>query len=364
MSQPTLWDYWVEKKKCDLERTKEGSASYSLTVQDTQINKDAIELRFPSSSALLTSALLTTPLVFADARPEAATGWSSTGVALQRGLESLLEYRMAPPPRFGVVRYAKCVGSKTLVEYLSPSSILEVVSIRLCLISTLVVFLNMKFSSFLSAALAVAVTAGPVRLDFAEDIVLSSRATGTTANDYLNGGCKDVILFYARGSNQAGNLGERPGPQTADGLIEALGTAKIAIQGVTYSAALLNNVLSGGCDPAEAKDFATLLSGAATSCPSSKLVVSGYSQGAALIHAAVEQLTTAARARIFAAVTYGDTQNKQDGGMIPSFDTSKTLILCNTGDRLCEGTLIVTSAHLDYTPSVPTGVSFIISKLG
>ncbi|GAW15288.1 hypothetical protein ANO14919_046970 [Xylariales sp. No.14919] len=223
----------------------------------------------------------------------------------------------------------------------------------------------MKFStSFLSVVLAAVVTASPVGLDIPEDTVLSSRATGTTANDYLNGGCKSVILFFARGTTQAGNMGERPGPQTADVLISALGTTKVAIQGVTYGAALLSNLLPGGCNAAEAKDFATLLSSAATSCPSSKLVVSGYSQGAALVHAAVEQLTSSVRARIFAAVTYGDTQNQQDGGKIPNFDTSKTLILCNDGDLVCEGTLIITSAHLDYAPSVPAGVSFIISKLG
>ncbi|KAI0427004.1 carbohydrate esterase family 5 protein [Xylaria sp. FL1042] len=195
-------------------------------------------------------------------------------------------------------------------------------------------------ASTLSAALAVTVTTSPIGLDITKGLVLQSRATGTTANDYLNGGCKDVILFFARGTDQPGNMG------------------------VDYDAALLANILPGGCNPVEARDFATLLSGAAQKCPSSKLVVSGYSQGAALVHAAVEQLDSSARARIFAAVTYGDTQKKQDGGKIPNFDASKTLILCNDGDLVCEGVLIITSAHLDYTSSVPTGVSFFVSKLG
>ncbi|KAI0116511.1 carbohydrate esterase family 5 protein [Nemania sp. FL0031] len=222
----------------------------------------------------------------------------------------------------------------------------------------------MKFSTcFLSAALATAVTASPIGLDSTEDIVLDTRATGSTANDYLNGGCKEIILFYARGSTQAGNMGDQPGPQTADGLIAALGTSRVAIQGVPYGASLLTNILPGGCDAAEAKDFATMLAGAAQKCPSAKLVVSGYSQGAALVHAAVEQLAASARARIVAAVTFGDTQKQQDGGNIPNYDASKTLILCNSGDLVCEGTLIVTSAHLDYTPSVPTAVSFIASKV-
>jgi len=97
----------------------------------------------------------------------------------------------------------------------------------------------MKFSTTLAsaAALAITVTAGPVakvnpiknlpengvhldKVEVIKDIppegvhiteldtlsTLSVLATGTTANDYLNGGCKDVILFYARGSTQAGNM--------------------------------------------------------------------------------------------------------------------------------------------------------------
>ncbi|GAP87871.1 putative cutinase [Rosellinia necatrix] len=222
----------------------------------------------------------------------------------------------------------------------------------------------MKFSSsILSAALATTAAASPLGADVAETSLLNSRATGTTANDYVNGGCKDVIFFYARGTNQAGNMGEQPGPQTADALIAALGTSKIAIQGVTYGAALLSNLQPGGCDATEARAFATQLAGAASACPAAKLVVSGYSQGAALVHAAVEQLSASARARVFAAVTYGDTQKQQDGGRIPNFDTARTLILCNSGDLVCEGSLIITSAHLSYTSSVPTAVSFIVGKL-
>ncbi|KAI8634313.1 carbohydrate esterase family 5 protein [Xylariaceae sp. FL1651] len=222
----------------------------------------------------------------------------------------------------------------------------------------------MKFSaSWISVALAAAVAASPLGVDITEGGALDRRATGTTANDYLNGGCKDVIFFFARGTNQAGNVGEMPGPQTADRLISALGASKIAVQGVDYGAGLLTNILPGGCDPSEAKDFANLVSGAAKSCPSSKLVVSGYSQGAALLHAAVEQLASAVTARIFAAVTFGDTQKQQDGGRVPNFDPSKTLILCNDGDLVCDGTLIITSAHLNYTSSVPSAANFIVSKV-
>jgi cutinase len=109
--------------------------------------------------------------------------------------------------------------------------------------------------------------------------------------------------------------------------------------------------------------LANLITRASTQCPASKLVVSGYSQGAALVHGAVKRLGAAARARIFAAVTFGDTQRQQDGGQIPGIPASNTLILCNAGDRVCEGTLIITSAHLDYTGSVGTAANFISARV-
>ncbi|KAI1337637.1 carbohydrate esterase family 5 protein [Xylariaceae sp. FL0016] len=211
----------------------------------------------------------------------------------------------------------------------------------------------MKFSSsLLSVVLVATATAGPVR-----------RATGTTANEYLNGGCKDLIFICARGTNQSGNMGEMPCPQVADGLKAALGTKKVAAQGVDYKAALASNLLDGGCKPSEAADMADLITDAATSCPNSAIAVAGYSQGAAMVHASVSQLDSSVMNRVYAAVTFGDTQNEQDNERIPNFPTSKTLIICNEGDLVCDGTLTITSAHLDYTSSVPDAVDFIVGKL-
>lgn len=35
---------------------------------------------------------------------------------------------------------------------------------------------------------------------------IHERATGDTANDYINGGCRDIIYFFARGTGDSGNL--------------------------------------------------------------------------------------------------------------------------------------------------------------
>ncbi|KAF3015836.1 hypothetical protein E8E14_005116 [Neopestalotiopsis sp. 37M] len=207
----------------------------------------------------------------------------------------------------------------------------------------------MKFSLSVAQVLLVGLAAAaPVEL-------LERKTYGTTSNEYTTGGCKGVILFFARGSTQEGNL-------FATALSNAVGT-DFAAQGINYSASLLGNLNEGGCPPQEAAEMTSLLNSAASACPNSKLVVVGYSQGAAMVHRSIEDATATTVSRIAAAVTFGDTQKAQDGGKIPNIATSKTKIYCNTGDLVCEGTLIITSAHTDYLSSVNPAVQFVTSLL-
>ncbi|KAI0111162.1 carbohydrate esterase family 5 protein [Nemania sp. FL0031] len=232
----------------------------------------------------------------------------------------------------------------------------------------------MKASVLLSTALIGLASAVPMTFDLSDEMIaklksgkssgiLAASATGTTANEFLDGGCRPVIFLYARGSTQDGNVGSSPGPQTIDQLKAKLGTSAVAAQGLEYPASLLDNLRAEGCDPDDAASFRDLITKAATQCPTSKLVISGYSQGAALVHAAAKLLTSAVASKVSAAVTYGDTRKKQDGGVVPGIDASRTLILCHDGDLVCEGTLIVTDAHHDYDDLAPTAVSFIASKV-
>ncbi|KAI8959390.1 carbohydrate esterase family 5 protein [Daldinia sp. FL1419] len=231
--------------------------------------------------------------------------------------------------------------------------------------------------SLLLTTLVASSAASPLVLDYSEGTIeklkarqsvvrartLKRQSAGTTENEFLEGGCRDVIFIFARGSTQDGNMGDDPGPQTVDQLKAALGANIVAAQGVDYPALLIDNLRTGGCDPEDADNMRALITQAATQCPSSKLVVSGYSQGAALVHRSIESASASVRNQIYAAVTYGDTQKAQDGGEIPNFDASKTLILCHDGDKVCEGTLIVTDAHHEYHDLAPDAVDFIISKV-
>ena len=65
--------------------------------------------------------------------------------------------------------------------------------------------------AFVSLTVFIAlVGAAPVpepAIDINEVIGIERRQTvGTTANEFKNGGCRDVIWFFARGSTEVGNM--------------------------------------------------------------------------------------------------------------------------------------------------------------
>lgn len=122
-------------------------------------------------------------------------------------------------------------------------------------------------------------------------------------------------------------------------------------------------MLPGGGDPAGIKKEQDLLTSAATSCPDSVLVVAGYSQGAAVAHGAIESLPASVQSRIAGVVTYGDTQNKQDNGKIDNFPADKVKVICNPGDLVCSGTLVIAAPHLDYARRAGEGVDFLVQKI-
>lgn len=67
--------------------------------------------------------------------------------------------------------------------------------------------------------------------------------------------------------------------------------------------------------------------------------------------------------QVNSVVLYGYTKNKQNGGRIPNFPTEKTKIICEFGDLVCDGTLIVTVAHLLYLDDVNTAKNFYTDRI-
>jgi len=183
---------------------------------------------------------------------------------------------------------------------------------------------------------------------------------GDTFNQLTDGtACRPVTVIFARGTTSPGNVGEAgsEGPSFFNALASVLGGAsRLAIQGVNYPADVLG-FLAGG-NAAGATTMFNLINTAASKCPSTKIVVSGYSQGAQLVHTATQRLSTAQAARVSAVVTFGDADRDETFGVVP---TSKVKIFCHDGDNICDNGIIITPAHRDYEKDAPAAAAFVAS---
>ena len=113
--------------------------------------------------------------------------------------------------------------------------------------------------------------------------------------------CKPVTVIFARGTIELGNVGSITGPPFFNALDDVIGADNIAVQGVAYPANILG-YLEGG-DPGGAATTASLLEQAASQCPNTQIVLSGYSQGAQEVHLGEAQVSAEVAARIAAVVS-------------------------------------------------------------
>lgn len=164
---------------------------------------------------------------------------------------------------------------------------------------------------------------------------------GDTRNDLTNGKCGQMMVIFARGTTETGNVGTLAGPQFFAALSATMGAANVAVQGVAYPADI-PGFLAGG-DAAGSQVMAGLVKKAATACPSSKIVMSGYSQGAQLVHNAAGMLDAATAAKVDSVVMFGDPDK---GDALPGITAAKVLTVCHAGDNICAGGALILAPHL------------------
>ncbi|KAL1634024.1 hypothetical protein SLS56_002616 [Neofusicoccum ribis] len=222
----------------------------------------------------------------------------------------------------------------------------------------------MKTAAFAFAIFASLSLGSPIELEVRDPEAVAAlearqfTGTGVTANELKNGPCKPVTYIFARGSTELGNLGQTVGPALADQLRSQF---DVAVQGVDYPAGLTTNFFGGSLvGISEMRDMFNL---AASKCPDTIIVGGGYSQGAALTHRSVEDISASVRDKIAGIVTFGDTYNLQSGGRIEGLPQEKLKIICNTGDLVCSGTLVIAAPHLDYVRRVPEAASFLAQRI-
>jgi hypothetical protein len=97
----------------------------------------------------------------------------------------------------------------------------------------------------------------------AEEVALQKRQLGS---------CKPNTLLFARGTLETGTMGITVGPA----LSSSLGST-FAAQGVSYEASMLGDYCVGLPGGSACK---TQLEALVTKCPNTKVILSGYSQGA------------------------------------------------------------------------------------
>ncbi|KAK2021999.1 cutinase, partial [Colletotrichum zoysiae] len=170
--------------------------------------------------------------------------------------------------------------------------------------------------------------------------------------DGLSGPCQPMIVIFARGTTERGNVGTIAGPPFFQALSAQVGGG-LAVQGVEYPANV-QGFLAGG-DAAGSRLMASLAEQAVTNCPNSSIIVSGYSQGGQLAHNAAAMMSKATVSRVAGAVIFGDPLNGQPVQGIPA---DRTKVICHNGDNICEGGSQIRRAHLTYGNDAPEAAQF------
>jgi cutinase len=156
--------------------------------------------------------------------------------------------------------------------------------------------------------------------------------------------CPDIEVIFARGTNDAPGLGN-PGQAFADTLRGLVGGRTLTTYAVNYPASYDFLAAADGANDAAAR-IATM----AASCPSTKLVLGGYSQGAAVVDMLagipplgnkIGEIGSAAPLagnlvqNVAAVAVFGNPATKFSNPVTRSVFGGRAIDLCKDGDPIC-----------------------------
>lgn len=181
-------------------------------------------------------------------------------------------------------------------------------------------------------------------------------------------GCTAYTVLFARGTTETGTLGTVVGPGLQKAVQSSLGADQVTIkvsklptshllilsfslylqgrnsQGTSYPADMAGITSeatgSGPGSKAMTADATSVLS----SCPDTKIILTGYSQGGMVVHNAAKQINTAGKIKsVLGAVTFGDPYV----GQLPTgVDAAHFDSFCATVSTSKMGTLLL-SLHVN-----------------
>lgn len=168
--------------------------------------------------------------------------------------------------------------------------------------------------------------------------------------------CPDVEVVFARGTDEPPGVG-RVG-QAFIGSLRAHTRKSVGAYGVNYPASKDFLAAANG-----ANDASNHVQQMANNCPNTKVVLGGYSQGAAVIDIVTaaplpglgfhQPLPAGAADHVAAVALFGNPSARAAGlmsALTPDFD-GKTIDLCNAGDPICSNGSHW-KAHLGYVPGL------------
>ncbi|EAU88250.1 cutinase [Coprinopsis cinerea okayama7 len=169
--------------------------------------------------------------------------------------------------------------------------------------------------------------------------------------------CRDVYVFFARGTGEIGTLGTVVGPSFSAAVSLAV-RGSVDFEGIDYPA-LVTGYLAGG-DRGGARTMADKVASTASRCPNAKIFISGYSQGAQVTHLAARQLSAANQARVTGVVTFGDPYRDD---ALPGGLDSRRKTYCNFGDLICDGLPTILAPHLTYGSDASDAARWVAARV-
>jgi cutinase len=180
------------------------------------------------------------------------------------------------------------------------------------------------------------------------------------------GPCPDVEVVSARGTD------EPPGPGSIgqtfiDSLRSKIPGRSLEVYGVRYPATddFVRSESAGAAD-ARAHVQSTV-----ANCPDTRIVLSGYSQGAAVIDTVTEELPPDVASHVAAVAVFGNPKStfarSLGGGQLPAISPlyrPKTIDLCVPDDRICSEGKSEAAHHLyDQNGMTDQAATFVAQKL-
>ena len=180
--------------------------------------------------------------------------------------------------------------------------------------------------------------------------------------------CSDVAVEFARGTHQAPGHGP-DGKAFVDSLSYQVGGRSGGVYAVNYPA----NDDYHGSSSAGSDDASTHIQDTIASCPNTRMVLGGYSQGATVIDLSTAAMPPAVADHVAAVALFGEPSSGFSsmlwgGQPLPTISPlygPKTISLCAPDDPICTGGGNI-MAHVSYIQSGMTNqaATFAADRLG